>query len=150
MLDLTEHDAQLLGIKNPWFIEDTKLDFDKYRLHIYVDYSSNTGPCPECGCISPRYDDREERLWRHLDTMKFTTYIHSRVPRVHCLAHGIKTIATPWAEKSSRFTLLFEAFVIKLLQVGQSVEEVRKILGLNWHQVNQMKARATERGLAQP
>lgn len=94
MIDLTEHYAQLLGINSPWFIDDVNLDLGDYRLDIYVDYTGNTGACPECGCTSPRYDDREERVWRHLDAMQFTTYIHSRVPRVHCSAHGVKTVTT--------------------------------------------------------
>lgn len=148
MTDLTEHYAQLLGISSPWFIDDVKLNLDDYRLDIYVGYIGNTGVCPECGCVSPRYDNREERVWRHLDAMQFTTYIHSRVPRVKCSAHGVKTVATSWAGQNSRFTLLFEAFAIKLLQAARSIEEASKIIGLNWHQVNQIKARAVERGLA--
>jgi transposase len=60
----------------------------------------------------------------------------------------VKTLATPWAAKNSRFTLLFEAFAIQLLLAARSIEEARKLLGLNWHQLNEIKARAVERGLA--
>ena len=50
--------------------------------------------------------------------------------------------------KNSRFTLLFEAFAIRVLKAARSVEEARKLLRLNWHQVDAIKARAVERGLA--
>jgi transposase len=80
--------------------------------------------------------------------MQFATYLHCRVPRVRCAEHGAKTLATPWAGKNSRFTLMFEAFAIRLLMAARSVEEARKVLGLNWHQVDKIKARAVERGLA--
>jgi transposase len=147
-MDITEHYAQLMGIHSPWLIEDVKLDMTDQHIDIYVDYTAKEGPCPECGCNAPRYDDREERVWRHLDTMQFTTYLHCRVPRVRCPEHGVKTLMTPWSSKNSRFTLLFEAFAIKLLLAARSVEEARKLLGLNWHQLNDIKARAVERGLS--
>ena len=47
----------------------------------------------------------------------------------------------PWAGKHSRFTLLFEGFAVRVLQAACSIEEARKLLGLNWHQVNAIKTR---------
>jgi len=41
-----------------------------------------------------------------------------------------------------------EAFAVRVLKAARSVEEARKLLGLNWHQVDAIKARAVERGLA--
>lgn len=35
-----------------------------------------------------------------------------------------------------------------MLKAARSVEEARKLLGLNWHQVAAIKARAVQRGLA--
>jgi transposase len=66
---------------------------------------------------------------------------------VRCGEHGVKSIDIPWAGKSSRFTLLFEAFAIRVLLAARSIEEARKLLGLNWHQVNEIKKRAVARGL---
>ena len=47
-----------------------------------------------------------------------------------------------WAGKNSRFTLLFEGFAVRVLQVALSIEEGCKRSDLNWHQVNVIKARA--------
>ena len=87
------------------------------------------------------------RTWRHLDTMQFATQLHCQLPRVRCDKHGVKTVEVPWAGKNSRFTLMFEGFAIRVLIAARSIEEARKLLGLNWHQVEAIKKRAVERGL---
>jgi transposase len=147
-MDIEDHYGQLLGIHSPWSISEVSLTLDDNRVDIVIEYTDGTGLCPECGAQSPKHDEREERTWRHLDTMQFATYLHCRVPRVRCKEHGAKTLKTPWAGKNSRFTLMFEAFAIRVLKAARSVEEARKLLDLNWHQVNAIKARAVERGLA--
>jgi len=72
--------------------------------------------CPDCGQLAPGYDCAEERRWRHLDTCQFRTVLTAPVPRVQCGAHGVRQIRVPWAEDRSRFTLLFEAFAIRVLR----------------------------------
>jgi hypothetical protein len=42
---------------------------------------------------------------------------------------------------------MFEAFAISVLTTARSVEEARKLLGMNWYQVEAVKNRAVERGL---
>ena len=42
---------------------------------------------------------------------------------------------------------MFEAFAIRVLTAARSVEEARKSLDMNWHQVEAIKTRAVERGL---
>jgi transposase len=147
-MDIEEHYSQLLGIHTPWQISKVDLKIEDQRVDIDIEYADDVGPCPECGSLSPKHDDRKKRSWRHLDTMQFSTYLHCEVPRVRCKTHGVKTITVPWAGKNSRFTLLFEGFAIRVLQAARSIEEARKLLGLNWHQVNAIKGRAVQRGLA--
>ena len=147
-MDIEEHYSQLLGIHSPWQISHVDLKMQEQRVDIEIEYAADEGPCPECGTICPKHDDRKRRSWRHLDTMQFATYLHCELPRVRCKEHGAKTVKAPWAEKNSRFTLLFEGFAIRVLQAARSVEEARKLLGLNWHQVEAIKARAVNRGLS--
>ena len=80
--------------------------------------------------------------------MRFATCLHCSVPRVRCKKHGAKTVKVPWAAGNSRFTLLFEGFAVRVLQAARGIEEARKRLGLNGHQVNAIKARAVQRGLS--
>ena len=147
-MEIEEHYNHLLGIQSPWQISNVDLDIQENRVDIDIEYADDVGPCPECGAISPKHDDRNKRSWRHLDTMQFSTYLHCQLPRVRCKTHGAKTVNVPWAGKNSRFTLLFEGFAIRVLTAARSVEEARKLLGLNWHQVEAIKTRAVQRGLA--
>jgi transposase len=147
-MDIEEHYGQLLGIHSPWIISHVDLKVQEQRVDIEIEYADDVGVCPECGAISPKHDSRKKRSWRHLDTMQFGTYLHCEVPRVRCKEHGAKTVSVPWAGKNSRFTLLFEGFAIRVLQAARSVEEARKLLGLNWHQVEAIKKRAVQRGLS--
>jgi len=146
-MEVEEHYAQLLGIVSPWEISCVDLNLEEHRVDIVIEYTDETGYCPDCATICPKHDNRQQRTWRHLDTMQFSTNLHCELPRVRCKTHGAKTVTVPWAEKSSRFTLLFEAFAIRVLQAARSVEEARKLLNLNWHQVEAIKSRAVERGL---
>lgn len=147
-MELEEHYGQLLGITSPWEIYRVELELEAQRVDIWIEYIDDEGSCPECDATCPKYDTRKERTWRHLDTMQFETHLHCEVPRVRCEKHGVKSLGVPWAGKNSRFTLLFEAFAIRVLKAARSIEEARKLLCLNWHQVDAIKARAVKRGLA--
>jgi transposase len=147
-VEIEDHYALLLGIHSPWEISSVQLSMAANRVDIVVEYSDTSGVCPECGVLSPKHDDRESRTWRHLDTMQFATYLHASLPRVKCKTHAVKSVTAPWAAKNSRFTLLFESFAIQVIQASRSIEEARKLLKLNLHQVEAIKRRAVERGLA--
>jgi len=147
-MELEEHYGQLLGVNSPWEIYRIELKVENQRLDIWIEYTDDEGPFPECGATCPRYDTRKKCSWRHLDIVQFATYLHCEVPRVRCKRHGVRILSVPSAGKNRRFTLLFEAFAMRVLKVARSVEEARKQLGLNWHRVDAIKARAVERGLA--
>lgn len=147
-MDVSEHYALLLGVNSPWEISSVDLQMAEHRVDVMIEYTGDEGACPECGAMCPRYDLRQSRTWRHLDTMQFATYLHCETPRVKCQEHGVKSVSLPWAGKNSRFTLLFEAFALRVLQAARSVEEARKLLKLNWHQVEAIKQRAVARGLS--
>lgn len=147
-MELTEeHYQKLLGLQSPWAVDSVDLSIEGLQVRIRVEYQGQEGLCPKCGKACSIYDHQAERTWRHLDTMQFETLLCSRTPRVRCPDHGILNLQVPWAGKHSRFTLLFEAFVLKIMQIARSVEEVRKLLRLNWHQADDIKRRAVERGL---
>ena len=145
-MKIEEHYSQLLGLRVPWKIGKVDLNLSAHRVDIEIEYTDVTGVCPECGANCPEHGDGKQRSWRHLDTMQFATYLHCSVPRVRCKKHGARTVKVPWAGKNSRFALLFEGFAVRVLQAARGIEEARKRLGLNWHQVNAIKACATQRG----
>ena len=147
-MDLNGHYGQLLGLDAHWRVTDVDLALERQRVEIAVEWvGGKDAPCPECGSACALYDLREERRWRHLDTMQFETVIRSRAPRCRCPEHGVQTISVPWADKHGRFTLMFEAFAIRVLQACSNVEAARKLLGLSWQQADEIRTRAVARGL---
>ena len=83
-MDVNEHYALLLGIHTPWDISSVDLRLDQHRVDVVIEYTGAEGVCPDCGVVWPRYDVRQSRTWRHLDTMQFATYLHCETPRVKC------------------------------------------------------------------
>lgn len=147
--DLHDHYRLLLGLIPPWLVANVDLDPDKKLVEIVVEWPPDREvECPKCGRSCAIKDHREERRWRHLDTMQFQTVIRSRVPRSECREHGVKTISVPWAGRNSRFTLFFERFAIDVMIAAKSLKSAAGLLGLSWDQVHHIQSRAVERGLA--
>lgn len=146
--DLHKHYSLLLGLIPPWLVTNVDLKMEEKLVEIDVQWPVNHQvECPECGRSCAIKDHREERRWRHLDTMQFQTIIKSRVPRSECPEHGVKTINVPWAGPNSRFTLLFERLAIDVMKAAKSLKEAAGLLGLSWDQVHHIQSRAVERGL---
>jgi len=137
--------AKILGLEKPWFVQEVELNHETGDLVVSVAHKGGC-LCPECGKTAPRYDHRVRR-WRHLDTCQYRTIIKANVPRTECAECGVHQISVPWAERNSRFTVLFEALVIQWLQ-DASTEAVRKHFGLSWTAVDGIMQRGVKRGLA--
>jgi transposase len=148
MQSLTAHYGALLGLNESWSVADVELSVEDKRVVISLEFVGPHATCPECSAACPLKDHAGERKWRHLDTMQFETVLQARVPRCLCATHGVKTIAVPWAERHSRFTLMFEAFAIDVLVAAGSVQAAALLLGLGWDSTHTIMQRAVERGLA--
>jgi transposase len=154
---MNQHEAQaavaahyglLLGLKSPWRVTATKLEMSQRLMDIEVEHDPQQPfLCPECKSACACHDHAPERTWRHLDVMQFATQIRSRVPRCHCPEHGVLTLRAPWAEPGSRFTMLFEAFALEIINASASLTQAREVPGLDWDSVQRIMERAVERGL---
>ncbi|MBK8475147.1 MAG: ISL3 family transposase [Opitutaceae bacterium] len=82
--------------------------------------------------------------------MQFQTIIRARVPRSRCAEHGVLTVRAPWAEPHSRFTLLFGAFAVQVIEACRSLTQTAELLKLDWDGVMLIMARAVKRGLERP
>ena len=144
----TELYQNLLGIVAPWSVESVMMDVEKQRVDVTVSHPPNfLFACPECGTESPVFDHAEERVWRHLDSCQFFTYLHARVPRVSCATHGVRQVSVPWAEARGRFTKLFERLAIDVLKACD-VSSAAALLRISWDEAWGIQNRAVARGVA--
>ena len=147
MSELTKHYSLLLGLDAAWEVSEVSLSLEGKCVEILVTHAGGDVRCPECGAGCSIADHAPERTWRHLDTMQFETRLRARAPRANCKACGVKTTSVPWAGKHSRFTLMFEALAIELIQACGNVKSAAGLLGLDWDSVHRIVQRAVQRGL---
>lgn len=113
----------------PWEVVDLRLDAEKKRLDIKVDFApGSTFPCPECGAAC-KVHDAASQTWRHLNFFEYLTYVEARQPRTNCDRHGVLRVNVPWARPGSQFTLLFEALVVELARNGLTAAAVGRMVG---------------------
>lgn len=143
----TEHYRALLGLDANWKVTSVEFFPTRKAVDIHVSFCGSGLKCPKCKCDCTQADLAPQRSWRHLDTMQFTTTIHASVPRSKCEECGVLTLPVPWADKHSRFTLLFECMAIEVIQACSSLSAAATLLGLNWKSVHAIMDRAVERGL---
>jgi transposase len=80
--------------------------------------------------------------------MQLGTVLIVTVPRLLAPQTGRTEMAVvPWAAKSARWTALFEAWAVRLLQGVPNVSRAAELLRLDWHSAWELKARAVARGL---
>lgn len=138
----------LLGLVEPWTVERVELDMAKMHVEVYAAHAPGTRlACPECSKELGVYDHLAERVWRHLDSCQFLTFLHARPPRVSCPEHGVRQVRLPWAEAGSRFTHLFEVLAIDVL-LAANVKRAAEILRISWDEAWHLMERAVLRGRA--
>jgi len=138
---------KLLKLPSPWHVISAQ-PVSKTRIDVQIIYDSKCGTCPKCNQDCQVYDKRPSRSWRHLDTLQYATYLHCEIPRIKCnQCKDVKSLKVPWSEVRNHFTHLFENHAIDVLQASRSVEEARKLLSINWKQLNVIKQKAVTRGM---
>ena len=149
MSELESTFGLLLGLDDKWKVASVDLQTENKRVVIRVEWNGGKPMlCPECGKHCAFYDLRAERSWRHLDTMQFETIIRCSTPRCKCQKHGVHTINNPWAGPYGRFTLMFEALAIRVMEACTTVKAACGLLGISWHQADEIRRRAVERGMS--
>ena len=139
---------QLLGLEKPWTVDRVELDMKQQRVDVFAKHEkSKAWTCPACDKTCGLHDHDEERVWRHLDSCGFQTFLHARVPRVNCSEHGVRQVRVCWAEPKARFTALFERFAIDVL-LETSITGATEILRISWDEAHHIMERAVARGMA--
>lgn len=143
-----EHYNEILGLDVAWTVTNVEVNHDALRVNVTVEATESSYFCGECETLSPVYDLRKVREWRHMDVMQMRCYIQSRVPRVDCAKCGkVRTAEVPWSDPERRQTRMFEAHAIDVLQSSKSVQEASKLLQVGWSTLRTIMTRAVNRGL---
>lgn len=138
----------ILEIDENWTVTSIELDDKEEEVNVRIRYNKSKARDPATNEECSLYDHREERSWRHLDTMQYKTYIKCCIPRVKNSLGKVNTIAVPWADKLERSSYLLEKKVIDLLQATKNQTKTAQLMRMGFTQINRILYNAVERGLA--
>lgn len=139
--------SRVLGLSEPWRVKEVRLDVEAKRVDVELECRAGEKWASADG-RRLHIHSWELRRWRHLDTMQLETLIECRVPRVIDPESGsTRMVEVPWAGKGARWTLLFEAWALRVLQAVPTLDKACGLLGLDWHSARAIRSRAVERGL---
>src|ERR1035437_6342392 len=127
----------LLDIRLPWTVAKVEMDKAARKVDVYLEHRERVKwKCPNCGKEHATYDHASERVWRHLDSCEYATYLHARLPRIECQGTDHQ-IPAPWAEGGSRFTVAQERRCIDTLQECD-VSGAMRLTGLGWRSLSRI------------
>ena len=138
--------SRLLQLSKPWKVERVALSPQDEHLDVFLEHHrKGRFVCPECSLVLPIYDHVPSRRWRHLDHGGYLTWLHARLPRVHCLEHGVRRVTVPWALPEARSTTAFECHAIDVL-LEADVLGAARLLRISWDEAWNFMERAVVRG----
>jgi transposase len=125
-----------LGISSPWEITEVNFrkSLAKKELHIHIDFNRGEKFPDETGELCGVHDTQQKQ-WRHLNFFEHACYLHCRVPRIKTKEGKIKLVQVPWSHAGSGFTLLFEAYVMALIENEMPMNKIGKLLNENAHRL---------------
>jgi transposase len=147
MLKEAQFYSKLLKLDYQWDVSEVEFVEAKGEIHLYICYTSQEYVDTKTGEVFEIYDLRPDRVWRHLDTMQYPTYIHCRIPRIRTGEGKVESVPVNWAESDCRHTHLFENKTIQALQATHNQTQCAQIMGVTQEKVNYMMHRAVGRGL---
>lgn len=125
-----------LGIESPW--EITGIKFDELKagkeLNINIDFKRGSRFPDEAGVLCEIHDT-VDKTWRHLNFFEHACYLHCRVPRIKTTDGKVKLVEVPWARPGSGFTLLFEAFMMALIESEMPMNKIGRLVNENPHRL---------------
>lgn len=124
-----------LGINNPWEVTQVKFEESQstQELHISIDFKKGSKFTDSNGRLCDVYDTKH-KVWRHLDFFQHPCYLHCRVPRIETPT-GVQLVQVPWAREGSGFTLLFEAYIMALIENEMPINKIGKLVNENAHRL---------------
>jgi transposase len=79
--------------------------------------------------------DTVQKTWRHLNFFQQACYLNCRVPRIKTKDGKVNMVEVPWARLGSGFTLLFESYVMALIEYEMPINKIAQLVDENAHRL---------------
>lgn len=124
--------SELLPIESPFQISKIEKDEDLKQVHIYLEIEKTYRPHADCGSVRQYYD----RSWEHLKLFEYRSFLHCRVPIYDNKRSGkTEALQIGFSREHSRFTLLYEQEVMRLMRLHLNCQTVATQLGISQQRV---------------
>lgn len=101
-------------------------------VYIHLGIEKSYRPHENCGTVRQYY----ERTWEHIRLFQYRCFIKCRLPIYDNLQTGkTEALQVSFSRSNSRFTLLYEKEVLRLLKLHQCLQKVAKQLNINTQRV---------------
>lgn len=124
-MDLIKTFTDLLPIELPFVVDRLEKDEAKGEAHIYLQVDSSNLP------VNSFVHSYYSRSWEHLKLFQYRCFIHCELPIYKDKVTGKLTkSAVSFSRDYSRFTLLYEREVMRLMKIHHCFSTVGKNLGI--------------------
>lgn len=130
-MDLLTKLTSLLPIEAPFEVERIEKDELSQQVHIYLIVDASARPS-EDHHLHSYYD----RSWEHLPLFQYRSFLHCRLPIYqHKLTKQFRKASVSFARDFSRFTLLYEQEVMRLMSLHHCLSSVARQLSIHVQRV---------------
>ena len=116
-----------LGLSEPWYIKEIKLNTAKNEFDVFLDFRKGAKFYDKETDQDYKAFSTVQKKWKHLFMWQYVTYIHVRVPKIKDENGSVRIIDFPLARKGSTFTLLCEAFILEMAK-EMPISKIGKML----------------------
>lgn len=134
-MNILEIFEELLPIKAPFIVDYISKDESSKEVFIHLKVKKSYRPNEFCGNIHQYY----ERTWEHLNLFEYRCFIKCKLPIYKNLkTGGTQAMEVSFSRKKSRFTILYEERVLKLIKIHHCFQSVAKQLKINTQRVEKI------------
>lgn len=131
-MDVIKVIEELLPVSSPFSVDCIKKDEAKQEVHIHISVDKSYRPHQHCGHIHQYYD----KTWEHTKLFQYRCFIQCRIPVYKNLQTGkTEALQVSFSRSNSRFTLLFEQEVLRLLKIHHCQKKVAQQLNIRTQRV---------------
>ena len=124
-MDIISQLSDLLPILPPFELDRVERDESKHEIHLHLKLSKERVP------IDYSLHSHYPRTWEHLKLFEYCCFIHCNLPIYkHNSTGKLKKADVSFSRDYSRFTLKYEAEVMRLMKIHHCFVKVAQALGI--------------------